>query len=626
MSVWKWRLLFWAVFVGLFLLILALANAVTLTIIMLAPNATPNLSVTLPNGDTYLSDVNGLVANVPAGDVNGLQQLGFIQINVRNNVSATTNPTASNDYTQGYGVGSMWINATTPAFYLCTAMGSTPGNATWQAVTVTGIMTPAAGGTGINNGSNTITVGGNLVTGGALTTSGTGPTTLAFPSTTATFTFPSTSKTLMATDLSNATLPFTAAQGGTGATSLGSEFTNAGSVFHVAANGITPALFHQGGANTLLGNPTGGTANEQDVSVPSCPDSGGNHLNYGSGTISCGTTSSASTPNFYLASGFVNKLRGTTLSQWYGGTSISVTSSLTWTAEGIGCLATGANVLASQVANPLTAPNSFYALKLAGNTSNTDLKCRFVIESYDATLLAGQRVTFQIPIQNNTGGALVATIATKYPSAQDNWSSSSADLAATNLQSCASGATCTLAYTFNVNAGATNGYEIVVDFGVMGSGTNVVVGGGFDLRLAPGVTTGLNSSPSAPEVYTVDRDRDWDSRFYQTSYANGSAPGTVTHVGMVGASLNSSTIGAEYTAVFPVSMRITPSLSYYDGAGAASTYSGILNTGTTTFADGLSVGNAPFNLGPKSFIVGYGTNTNYSIYMHYAADARIPGG
>jgi hypothetical protein len=56
-----------------------------------------------------------------------------------------------------------------------------------------------------NLGSGTANLGGNLVTGGALTTTGTGPTTLAFPSSTATFTFPSATKTLMASDYSNGT-------------------------------------------------------------------------------------------------------------------------------------------------------------------------------------------------------------------------------------------------------------------------------------------------------------------------------------------------------------------------------------------------------------------------------------
>ena len=40
----------------------------------------------------------------------------------------------------------------------------------------------------------------------------------------------------------------------------------------------------------MLGNWTGSTANFAANAMPSCPDSGGNHLNYVSGTgITCGT-------------------------------------------------------------------------------------------------------------------------------------------------------------------------------------------------------------------------------------------------------------------------------------------------------------------------------------------------
>lgn len=59
------------------------------------------------------------------------------------------------------------------------------------------------------------------------------------------------------------------------------------------ANTIPLSVLAQSGANTMLGNWTSGTANVTANSMPSCSDTGGNHLNYVSGTgITCGTSGS----------------------------------------------------------------------------------------------------------------------------------------------------------------------------------------------------------------------------------------------------------------------------------------------------------------------------------------------
>lgn len=56
------------------------------------------------------------------------------------------------------------------------------------------------------------------------------------------------------------------------------------------ANTVPLGVLAQSAANTMLGNWTGSIANVAANAMPSCPDTGGNHLNYVSGTgITCGT-------------------------------------------------------------------------------------------------------------------------------------------------------------------------------------------------------------------------------------------------------------------------------------------------------------------------------------------------
>ena len=117
---------------------------------------------------------------------------------------------------------------------------------TWHGNVITGTY----GGTGVNNGSNTITLGGSISTNGALTLSGPYATTFTFTNTT-NVTFP-TSGTL-ATTSQIPTLPLSIANGGTGQTTKTAAF-----------NALSPLttqgdiIYYDGANNTRLAAGTSG--------------------------------------------------------------------------------------------------------------------------------------------------------------------------------------------------------------------------------------------------------------------------------------------------------------------------------------------------------------------------------
>ena len=101
---------------------------------LLAPQ--PNQVFAVPSGATYQADTHGIIYNVASGDVAPLEAVGCIPLNARNNAAASA-PTGANDYTQLYGVGSLWELTVSPyTLYMCTS--PTPaGSATWEALSGT---------------------------------------------------------------------------------------------------------------------------------------------------------------------------------------------------------------------------------------------------------------------------------------------------------------------------------------------------------------------------------------------------------------------------------------------------------------------------------------------------------
>lgn len=362
--------------------------------------------------------------------------------------------------------------------------------------------------------------------------------------------------------------------------------------------------------------------------------------NNSGGTVgSTGTTITFSDPG-----GFLNVLRNSSLTAWFHGcvagacTATTTAATTNWCAEGVFVIPTGANVTCQATATVPTGSPGYYGVKITGAASNTDIKVRFPIESYSAAKIDGLVTTFQFTFINNSGSTITPALSTKYPTTQDGgvtggaaWGASTADLSATNLTACTNGSTCLEGYTFTVNAAANNGYEFVVDFGAMASGSDTItLGGGFDARATPGVTTGINLNPPPPEVRNSAADIEWCERFFADSFGNGIALGASTHNGIVSVtSQTSGTFALPFTVYLPVQMRAAPTIAYWDGAGNASKLSYItLDSGSASFTDdAANAGGGAFDISQGNFgFFGFVAATSGTAFIHYTADASLWGG
>lgn len=119
-----------------------------------------------------------------------------------------------------------------------------------------------------------------------------------------------------------------AGNGGTGATSLGSEFTVAATVFHIANNGITYALFQQVAALSLVGNATGSTATATGITLGATLAFSGSALQ--TAALTGDVTASA---NSFVTT--VAKIQGTTVSGTTGSGNVVFSTSASLTSPAI---------------------------------------------------------------------------------------------------------------------------------------------------------------------------------------------------------------------------------------------------------------------------------------------------
>jgi hypothetical protein len=248
----------------------------------------------------------------------------------------------------------------------------------------------------------------------------------------------------------------------------------------------------------------------------------------------------------YLGSGFVNKFRNASFNIAQRGISGTVTTgNANYTLDGWIVGATGATVSWIRIYN--SGPSAF--LSLTGATSMTDTFIRQRIESYDAAALAGNSVTVQFFISNQSGASITPSITVKHPTAQDNWSSTVTDVSAVPLQTIANTAAGNIAYTFSSSANTFNGLEITIDFGASLNSANSIFIRSADIRATPGVPVGLNGNPPIVESRPI---------FAELAYCQRYLAAFGDIAGVVGVGAATSTSASGYAIPFKVPMRIAP--------------------------------------------------------------------
>lgn len=321
---------------------------------------------------------------------------------------------------------------------------------------------------------------------------------------------------------------------------------------------------------------------------------------------------------FSFYGGFVNKFRNGNFDIWQRGTSLTVTTSGAYTADGWIVTPTGASVTVSQDSTRPSGADNLLALKIAGAASVTAVNLVQRIESYVAAPLANQLCTVKFKVYNSTGSTITPTIKLDHASAVDNFGTVSNDLAATNLQSCANGAWTDVAYSFTAGANVINGMQVTLGFGAIGSGSYVEVTGA-DIRITPDVATGLCNLPPFPELRPIHQELAFCKRYLRSTYGNGVTPGTATRNGLAGACAYAGSSPEATTINYGDEMRAPASVSYWDGAGNASRVS--IYT-ASAWTDNLSGGTFGLTNGVSGFTI-YNLGGAGIPLFHYFASAEL---
>jgi hypothetical protein len=278
---------------------------------------------------------------------------------------------------------------------------------------------------------------------------------------------------------------------------------------------------------------------------------------------------------------------------------------------------TGANITGQRAVG--TGVNQF-GYQFTGAASNLGLVFGQRIEAVNISDLLSQQVTVQVMLSSSS----ITTVTWKTFSANtaDAWGTKSTTGTGTETQIDTGTITITptpTLYTFQTNLGsnANRGIDLEFSCGAL-LGTQTLKFESIQLEF------GTIANPFERQPFDTRLAR--CQRYYRKSYAPGTAPAAVTTIGLVGgAPTNIPGTGGTASVSFDQPMRVSPTNSYWDGAGTANKVSFTPFGGGAVWnhnGDIASVG--PFNGGPTGFILCVLSGTpSGNIYLHYTADAEL---
>jgi len=300
--------------------------------------------------------------------------------------------------------------------------------------------------------------------------------------------------------------------------------------------------------------------------------------------------------------GFKNRLINGAIGIWQRGTSFTSGGSATYTADRF-----FGNASSGTISRSTDVPAGFtYSFSnAASSTAFPGIAQR--IESVNIADCASQAITVSFYVKQTSGTATALNINLAYPSAVDNWSSSTT-IIETNVVATMTASWTQYSYTYTLPANVTNGLSVTL-FIPSASVTATFLITGIQVEKGS-IATGFDYRPYGTELGLCQR-------YYEKSFPATWVPGTASFATGFIATTSPSASGAEASgATFIVPKRASPTIVTYNAVTGAS-------ASAYRVSDGANVSSTPTHVNEGA--IGYiavPSNAN-GYYWHFTASAEL---